>query len=94
MSKGYFITKRVSTPLNVSNITVFSIFISIDIFIIKAGYAGGVKKNPTYEETCQKLAKGQHAEVVRVVYHPDKITVSVTLSEHNNMRFAFSMKNY
>lgn len=37
-----------------------------------------MKKNPTYEETCQKLANGQHAEVVRVVYHPDKITVSIS----------------
>jgi len=44
------------------------------IYSTQSGYAGGVKKNPTYEETCQKLANGQHAEVVRVVYHPDKIT--------------------
>merc|ERR1711931_355432 len=44
------------------------------IYSTQSGYAGGLKKNPTYEETCQKLTKGQHAEVVRVIYHPDKIT--------------------
>ena len=41
-----------------------------------AGYCGGVKPNPTYDETCQKLTSGQHAEVVRVIYYPDQITVS------------------
>ena len=40
------------------------------------GYAGGTKPNPTYEESCQKNVKGQHAEVVRVIYWPEKISVS------------------
>jgi len=44
------------------------------VYSTQAGYCGGVKKNPTYDETCQKLSSGQHAEVVQVVYYPDKIS--------------------
>ena len=40
-----------------------------------AGYAGGNYVNPTYEETC-KGGKGQHAEVVRVIYDPEQIKVN------------------
>ncbi|MEU5913022.1 peptide-methionine (S)-S-oxide reductase MsrA [Micromonospora sp. NPDC047527] len=42
------------------------------VFTTSAGYAGGITKNPTYEETCS--GRTGHAEVVQVVYDPSKIT--------------------
>ncbi|SCE79496.1 peptide-methionine (S)-S-oxide reductase [Micromonospora coriariae] len=41
------------------------------VFTTSAGYAGGITKNPTYEETCS--GRTGHAEVVQVVYDPSKI---------------------
>ncbi|MFI6238854.1 peptide-methionine (S)-S-oxide reductase MsrA [Micromonospora sp. NPDC050795] len=41
------------------------------VYTTSAGYAGGITKNPTYEETCS--GRTGHAEVVQVVYDPGKI---------------------
>lgn len=37
------------------------------------GYAGGQTKNPTYREVCSGMTN--HAEVVEVVYDPERITL-------------------
>ncbi|MEU4470124.1 peptide-methionine (S)-S-oxide reductase MsrA [Micromonospora sp. NPDC023888] len=41
------------------------------VYTTSAGYAGGITRNPTYEETCS--GRTGHAEVVQVVYDPSKI---------------------
>ncbi|MET8088957.1 peptide-methionine (S)-S-oxide reductase MsrA [Micromonospora sp. NPDC005220] len=41
------------------------------VYTTSAGYAGGITKNPTYEETCS--GRTGHAEVVQVVYDPSRI---------------------
>jgi peptide-methionine (S)-S-oxide reductase len=42
------------------------------VWSTSVGYAGGVTPNPTYEEVCS--GRTGHAEVVRVVYDPAKVT--------------------
>lgn len=44
---------------------------------VTPGYAGGTEANPTYEQVCAH-ATG-HAEVIRVEYDPDRITLSALL---------------
>jgi len=47
------------------------------VYVTAVGYAGGVTRNPTYEETCR--GRTGHAEVVRVVYDPAQIDLEQLL---------------
>ncbi|KAM9082826.1 mitochondrial peptide methionine sulfoxide reductase isoform 3-T4 [Megaptera novaeangliae] len=42
------------------------------VYSTQVGYAGGYTPNPTYEEVCS--GRTGHAEVVRVVYQPERIS--------------------
>ncbi|XP_069831910.1 mitochondrial peptide methionine sulfoxide reductase isoform X2 [Dendropsophus ebraccatus] len=42
------------------------------VYSTQVGFAGGFTPNPTYQEVC--TGKTGHAEVVRVVYEPEKIS--------------------
>ncbi|OLO05498.1 peptide-methionine (S)-S-oxide reductase MsrA [Salinicola socius] len=54
------------------------LFWELDGVVVTAvGYAGGVTPNPTYEETC--TGKTGHAEVVRVVYDPARVSLASLL---------------
>ena len=47
------------------------------VWSTSVGYAGGVTPNPTYEEVC--TGRTGHAEVVRVVYDPARVTFAKLL---------------
>ncbi|KAM9840598.1 mitochondrial peptide methionine sulfoxide reductase isoform 1-T1 [Aulostomus maculatus] len=47
------------------------------VYSTQVGYAGGFTPNPTYNEVCSGMTG--HTEVVRVVFHPDKIGFSSLL---------------
>jgi peptide-methionine (S)-S-oxide reductase len=47
------------------------------VYLTAVGYAGGYTSNPTYEEVCS--GNTGHAEVVRVVYDPDKCELAALL---------------
>lgn len=54
------------------------LFWELDGVIVTAvGYAGGSTPNPTYEETCS--GKTGHAEVVRVIFDPARVTLAKIL---------------
>lgn len=42
------------------------------VISVESGYTGGTTKNPTYEDVC--TGRTGHAEAVRVVYDPERIT--------------------
>jgi peptide-methionine (S)-S-oxide reductase len=47
------------------------------VYSTAVGYAGGLTKNPTYEEVCS--GKTGHAEVVLIVFEPDRVSYAQLL---------------
>mmetsp|Transcript_7007 Transcript_7007/g.21328 ORF Transcript_7007/g.21328 Transcript_7007/m.21328 type:complete len:259 (+) Transcript_7007:213-989(+) len=48
------------------------------VYSTAVGYAGGKTENPSYKEVC--TGKTEHAEVVRVIYDPEKISFKELLN--------------
>ena len=56
-----------------------AVFRRIDVVTdIIAGYVGGQALDPTYEDVC--TGKTGHAEVIRIIYDPDKISYAGLLA--------------
>lgn len=49
------------------------------VYTTAVGYSGGLTPNPTYREVCEGLTG--HAEVVLVVFNPEKITYDELLAQ-------------
>lgn len=49
------------------------------VYSTAAGYAGGTTPNPTYQEVCSGLTG--HAEVVRVVFDPNRVSYAQLLRQ-------------
>lgn len=47
------------------------------VYVTAVGYAGGLVPNPTYDEVC--TGRTGHAEVVRVVFHPEILSLDALL---------------
>jgi peptide-methionine (S)-S-oxide reductase len=57
---------------------VEAVFKQIDgVYSATSGYMGGTVANPTYEQVCNGTTG--HAEVIQLVYNPDKISTSEVL---------------
>ncbi len=57
---------------------VEAVFVELNgVVSVTSGYMGGQVENPTYTEVC--TGKTGHAEVARIVYDPEKITVDELL---------------
>lgn len=48
-----------------------------EVYSTQVGYAGGYTPNPTYREVC--TGRTGHTEVVRVVFHPDRVSLASLL---------------
>jgi peptide methionine sulfoxide reductase msrA/msrB len=48
------------------------------VLLVEPGYAGGAAPDPTYEQVCSGTTG--HAEVVRVVFHPDTVPLEKVLA--------------
>ena len=56
-----------------------AVFSTLDgVLEVHSGYAGGFVKNPCYREVCNETTG--HAECVKVIYDPKKISLEVLLS--------------